>query len=137
MKRDNDFLRQLLLEIVDDPLPQRDYRFFHQPSGEELKLEYHIDKLVEAQFLAVKNEHVEPFGKGGTIFKGRRQIRSLTVSATNSGHDYLDAIRDNDIWSKTKQAVVETGGSATLDMIKSLGIGFLKTKIEKHTGIAL
>ena len=56
---------------------------------------------------------------------------------TFDGHDYLDAIRDEGIWNKTKQAVAETGGSATLEIVKSVAVGFLKTKIEKHTGIAL
>ena len=56
---------------------------------------------------------------------------------TSSGHDYLDAIRDDNIWNNTKKVVAETGGSATLDIIKSLAIGLLKTKIEKHTGITL
>jgi hypothetical protein len=59
------------------------------------------------------------------------------VRLTNSGHDYLEAIRDDGVWSRTRAAVAETGGSATLEIIKSLAMGFLKSKIEKHTGIQL
>ena len=126
-----------MLEIVDDPMPTKFYRFFHQPSEEEQKREYHVGLLRDNQFVAFKNERLEPYGKGGTSLQGRRQIRSLEVTATNSGHDFLEAIRDNTIWNSTKTAVAEIGGGATLDIIKRLAIGLLKTKIEKHTGIAL
>lgn len=53
------------------------------------------------------------------------------------GHDYLDAVRDNAVWERTKNAVAEAGGGATLDIVKDLAVGFLKTKIEKHTGLKL
>lgn len=66
-----------------------------------------------------------------------RGVNHGVFRITNSGHDYLDAIRDDGIWTKTKQAVADTGGSATLEIVKSLAIGYLKKKIENHTGIAL
>ena len=65
------------------------------------------------------------------------QVNDHVFRMTNQGHDYLDAIRDNGIWTKTKAAVAETGGSATLEIVKALALGFLKKKIETHTGIQL
>ncbi|WP_417279242.1 DUF2513 domain-containing protein [Celeribacter sp.] len=58
-------------------------------------------------------------------------------SVTFEGHDYLDAIRDEGIWSKTKNAVAETGGSASIEIVKALAVGFLKKKISQHTGMEL
>jgi hypothetical protein len=77
-----------------------------------------------------------------TLMKDAGWIDGRHVSAgvfrlTNSGHDYLDAVRDQGVWEKTKAAVIETGGSATLEIVKNLAIGFLKSKIEKHTGLSL
>jgi len=56
---------------------------------------------------------------------------------TSQGHDYLDAIRNDGIWQRTKEAVAETGGSAALEIIKAVALGLVKQKLEKHTGIEL
>lgn len=64
---------------------------------------------------------------------------SLPINATMTfqGHDYLDAIRSVGIWEQTKATIADTGGSATLEVLKSLATGFLKKKIEEHTGIEI
>ncbi|WP_085893338.1 DUF2513 domain-containing protein [Roseovarius litorisediminis] len=54
-----------------------------------------------------------------------------------NGHDYLDAVRDPGIWSKTTTAVKETGGSAALEIVKALAVGFAKKKLKDHTGVDL
>ena len=54
-----------------------------------------------------------------------------------TGHDDLDAIRDEGIWNKTLNAVAETGGSATLEMVKALATGFLKKTLELHIGVSM
>lgn len=56
---------------------------------------------------------------------------------TNEGHDFLEAIRDEGLWQKTKDTVSKTGGNATLEIVKALAIGFLKKKIAQHTDIDL
>ena len=56
---------------------------------------------------------------------------------TFAGHDFLDSVRDNSLWEKTKAAVADTGGNATLEIVKGLAVGFLRNKVEKHTGIIL
>lgn len=72
-----------------------------------------------------------------------RQYRTMNtivpdqVMISFQGHDYLDAIRDQGIWEKTKSVVAETGGNATLEIVKALALGFLKNKISQHTGIDL
>ena len=38
---------------------------------------------------------------------------------TSQGHDFIESIRDEGIWNKTKAMVSETGGNATLE-IKNL-----------------
>lgn len=65
------------------------------------------------------------------------QVGHSSYRLTNEGHDYLESIRDEGIWSKTKKAVAETGGNATLEIIKDLAIGFLKKQISDRTGIDL
>ncbi|WP_208348092.1 DUF2513 domain-containing protein [Pseudaestuariivita rosea] len=56
---------------------------------------------------------------------------------TAAGHNYLDSMRDEGVWSKTKKAVAETGGNATLEIVKKIAVGFLEKKIEDKTGLKL
>jgi len=86
-------------------------------SPEEAKESYHLELAGDFGF-------VTAVGRG-------------TFRLTAQGHDYLDAIRDEGIWEKTKVVVSETGGNATLEIMKALAIGFLKKKISQHTDIDL
>ena len=52
------------------------------------------------------------------------------------GHDFLDSIRDPEVWNKTKKGAAAAGGF-TFDLLKDLAKGFIKTKIEEHTGIKI
>ena len=124
-----------MLQYVDDPSSTVQLHFFQNADENEKQIEYHIELLADAGFVLKSGERIDPPGRGGTTLQGRRIIKSFALRVTNSGHDYLNAIRDEGIWNKTKQAVAETGGSATLEIIKSLATCFLKKKIEQHTGI--
>ncbi len=55
-------------------------------------------------------------------------------SLTWEGHEYLDSIRDPEIWDKVASAADEIG-SFGIDTLKTLAKGFIKTKIKEHTGI--
>lgn len=52
------------------------------------------------------------------------------------GHDFLDSIRDPDVWNKTKKGALAAGGF-TLNLLNDLAKGFIKKKIEDSTGIML
>lgn len=58
------------------------------------------------------------------------------VRLTWEGCDFLDSIRDEQVWRKTKEGVKQAGGF-TFELLKSLAKGLLKRKIEDHTGIEL
>ena len=50
------------------------------------------------------------------------------------GHDFLESVRDPEIWKTTKDVAKKAGGS-TFDTLIAIAKGLIKTKIEKHTGI--
>ncbi|MDA9393077.1 hypothetical protein WN73_21395 [Bradyrhizobium sp. CCBAU 45394] len=52
------------------------------------------------------------------------------------GHDFLDSIRSESVWEKTKDAT-DGIGSWTFEIVKELGKGFIKKQIEDRTGIKL
>ena len=53
---------------------------------------------------------------------------------TNQGHDYLEAIRSDTVWNKTKQGAAEVGGM-TLGMMKDLAIAYFKQEVAGKLGI--
>ncbi len=117
MKRDDDYIRELLLEFEahDDWLVLAPQTL--NPTPEERSRQYHIMLLADAGFAT--------------------NVGQETYRLTKAGHDYLDAVRDEGIWAKTKAAVAETGGNATLEIVKKVALGFVKKKIEQHTGLEL
>lgn len=55
---------------------------------------------------------------------------------TWSGHDFIDSIRDPDVWDRTK-AGASKAGRFTVELLKDLAKGFIKKQIEDRTGISL
>jgi len=113
VKRDNEILRNLLIEFEkqDDWLISVPSYMSMPP--EKRQRQHHVHLLLDAGLLA-------PVGRD-------------TFRLTNAGHDFLEAMRDEGIWTRTKQVVAETGGNATLEIVKQLAVGFLKKKIRDHT----
>ena len=112
MRRDNEYIRDLLFEIEN----HKESRYFSVGPFDQ-KNWYHLQLLCDS----------------GYLFEESERVYRLTAE----GHDFIESIRDEGIWNQTKSAVAETGGSATLELIKSIGLGFLKKKLAKHTGIEL
>ena len=114
MKRDDDLLRQLLLEMESS----EEWLFDDDPGEGQLdeRRAYHLHLLNDLGFVS-RNR--------------------FTFRMTARGHDYLDAVRDEGVWAKTKRSVQETGGSATVEIIKEIAIAFLKKKLSDHTGLSL
>jgi hypothetical protein len=97
MKRDMDLVRDLLLRIEGDPLFDGT-TWVRIESPEELgitghspkEVAYHLDLLIEEKFI-----------KGSSDIQPMPMINNLTWK----GHEFLDNIRDNGIWSKTKERI--------------------------------
>lgn len=125
--RDLDRMRSILLKLEGNEFKEFGNGWV-QTNGEdffEKTDQYQIVLLNQAGFIEI-NEH--------------RTIGSVVpdlLRVTFHGHDYIGAIKDEGIWESTKTAVAETGGSAGLEIVKALALGFVKQKLSKHTGIDL
>ena len=89
-------------------------------SYEEQKEYYHIQLLCDVGYLVQEGDN-----------------KNSGYRLTSQGHDFIEAINDEGIWKKTKEAVAEQGGNATLKMVKDIAIGFLKKKLSDHADIDL
>jgi hypothetical protein len=127
MKRDMDLIRELLLRLEELPAsPDTPLRltigqaplFFEEKSDVEIK--YQLYLMSQGDFIC-RGQYLE---SGTFEYYGFRW----------AGHDYLDAIRDQEVWEKTKRAA-EGARGFTFDLIKDLAKGFLKTQIKERTGV--
>ncbi|WP_408436663.1 DUF2513 domain-containing protein [Paraburkholderia sediminicola] len=48
------------------------------------------------------------------------------------GQEFLDTIRNDSVWVKTKTQLIENGGALTFELIKEVALGYLKAHL--HLG---
>jgi Hypothetical protein (DUF2513) len=98
MKRNMELIRDILLRVEADP--KLDGADFRRATAEtlgitertEAEVAYHLDLLIQAGFL-----------NGNTKMLGRGDQKLTRISKlTWEGHEFLDDIRDPEIWRKTK-----------------------------------
>ncbi len=117
MKRDNDYLRELLFEFENADSWSIFFPQTYGMSDEAVKKYYHIQLLYDDGYLVEDNDDL--------------------YRLTSQGHDFIESIRDKGIWEETKEAVAETGGNATLEILKAVATGLLKKKLSEHADIDL
>ena len=151
MRRDMDMIRDILLAIEGD-----EYLPFNASSGEWIKnikykdvrhdqeagwmLCYHLELLLDGKFITAKYQE---YG-GKEIMNGEdllinKRNQKISVSPTGltwRGHEFLDSIRDPEIWRETKDGAKKIGG-LSIELIGELAKGLLKKKIEDCTGIKI
>jgi len=115
MKRDMELVRHLLqaTEQADD-VPF-DAGSLASDEFDEAAIVYHVELLQQAGLLSAS---VSRYISGG----GSAIIQRLTWQ----GHDYLDAVRDDTVWNRTKARIGETVGTASLEVIKAVAISVTK-----------
>lgn len=133
MKRDFDFIRELLLRIeggevsfvtLSNEVAQTLGVVPDKPlaDGEAEKLEFHLHLLEQAGFIEVRFRNMG----GHVILKG----------LTWQGFDFLDAIRDPEVWKKTKEGASKVGGW-TFGLLKDMGTAYLKHAAKERLGLDL
>lgn len=118
MKRDWDTIRDILFRTEElAPNKALSLQDFKQNRAHEIA--YHVLLLHEAGLIHASI--YASFDTGPTDFR----ISSLTWQ----GHEFLDAIRNESVWNKIKGKIAAEGMAMPLEVIKSLGVEFLKNFI--------
>lgn len=117
MRRDYNLIRDILFKC-EEKLPGRigvdDIVRFLEPDEEKFdemydKCLYHVELLIDQGFISVNPLRAIGVKKNYFILR-----------LTSAGCDYLDSIRDNNIWQKVLSKISKVGGSTTLDIIAEL-----------------
>lgn len=109
MKRDLSLIRDMLLRIEEltDTKIALDLSDFADLHTDRAVLVFHTCLLIEARFI-----------RGGIIAGKPTDIRIDRLTFT--GCDYLDSIRDNDVWHKVCDHLARFGGGAAMATVKAL-----------------
>lgn len=86
---------------------------------------YHVMLLCEAGYLV--GEDLSCMGS---------DLEWEAQRLTYAGHEFLDTIRDAEVWRRTKDAAGKVGG-ASLQVVLELGKTYVKQVLVERTGIAL
>lgn len=101
MKRDMDLIRLLLLEIT----------------GEEVDFSgYTSDVIRYHQWLLIDAKLAE----GNVTWIHGHVVAASISRLTWSGHDFLETIKSEDVWQKTRNTVIEKGVGTPFEVLKQL-----------------
>ncbi len=105
MTRDMDTVRKILLHVEQASEP------VEQVSGIPAEIfSYHAALLMEAGLIE------GDFAKDSNLLARDAVVFRLTWS----GHDFLDAARDDTVWRTAKEKVLKLGASWTFDLLKEM-----------------
>lgn len=137
MKRDDELIRRILIELIESPEAYSEEFIFLRMSEDERIRSYHLQLLLDSKLVEIQDQRRFYINDEMPSQEGRVFSRCQTFRVTNDGQDFYSATRDDGIWKRTKRVVAEEGGSVALELIKSLAIGFAKKQIEDRTGFKL
>lgn len=119
MKRDMDLVRKILLKIEEQHVSTAILNL--KIEGYDLPtVAYHCKILNEAGLLS----HYSAQYASNEIYMF--QVGGLTWE----GNDYLDKVRDDSVWKKTKDVIVEKGLPMVFDTIKTISSAFITAAAE-------
>ena len=120
MKRDLNLIRKMLLRIeeLDSTKHKITISSFLDLCDNPVIISLHIELLADSYYIEIS----EPI-----YVKNIKDF--LIYRLTSDGYDYLDSIREASIWKKTSDKLIQVGGSAALDVVKSLAISVVKDRL--------
>ena len=124
MKLDKDLVREILLAIEankDDPLG---WINLNLEGREVADVSYHVMLLHDAGFIVGKDLSDDC----GSDWRPQR--------LTYRGHEFLDTVRDSEIWRRTK-AGAEKAGVAGLGLLLEIGKAYAKQVAKEKLNIEL
>jgi hypothetical protein len=117
MKRDLDLVRGILLHMEGsgENAGPSGFSEFIEKGYEIREIHYHVRLLHDAGLL-----------EADEIVPGQWWPERMTWS----GHEFLDAARNEDLWRETKRVVAKSAGSAPFQVFQELLLRGLRTRLE-------
>lgn len=113
MKKNWLIIRDILLRLEATDTPNAVVNAIHLPQYPEQEVAYNMRLLSEAGY--IKANILESKSGDGRI------ASALARSLTNAGHDLLDTIRNDTVWSKIQDTFKAKGIDMTFDLVITAG----------------
>ena len=125
MKRDMELMRKILFAIEEQYEPGDGYLFGLKIDGYDMKMiAEHCDFLDQQGFVKT---YKPQFG-GDTI------VAFFVGNITNRGFDYLELIRSDDVWDKTKTEIEEKKLPKTIEWFAKIAGIFTGNVVKELNG---
>jgi len=138
MKRDLDLIRTILLDIEEcDTFNPEHFHSFKWLKKWQNNIESTVATELSEEYVAYQIKLIQENGLfSEPLFIIKNAGSGITLTQTwkffglsPTGHKFLDSIRHKDIFEKIKATVQENGGNLPFEIIKELGMSYLKKKI--------
>ncbi|MFG0323712.1 DUF2513 domain-containing protein [Pseudomonas sp. zjy_15] len=123
MKLDKELVRDVLLAVEAHDEPDR-WLAIKIPGKSDIEVSYHIMLLAEAGMLKADD------------VGSHDGFEWVPTRLTYKGHEFLETVRDPEIWRRTKEGA-EKAGIAGLGMLVELGKAYGKQLLKERLGIDL
>lgn len=108
MQRDMDLVRRILLQTADADADRIRTTSVHVDGYDERTVARHMELMHEAGLIEANLYTTEELGA----------LRGYVNRITWAGYDFLDAARNDTVWTRTKALVAEKGGSVPFELLK-------------------
>ena len=129
MRRDMDLIRELMLAL--EAMEIRPGSVWHiDPYEGEMAIEGYTAEEIDG--------HLALLSRSGYLISGDSgAMRGILFKGFEwAGHDFLDSVRDPEIWQATKQTAEKVKGFS-FDLLVALAKGVIKKKIADVSGIEI
>lgn len=109
MKLDYDCIRYILITIENSDNPRLLASSLSNETYNVNTILYHIECLLDVHYLDVS----KPISSLGSLYNDYFIFR-----ITMHGHQFLDSIRNTDVWNKTKTTAKEVGATTLNSILK-------------------
>ncbi|MER0283813.1 DUF2513 domain-containing protein [Clostridioides difficile] len=110
MKRNLELIRDILIKMEESDADRMSISDFMTDIYDERTISYHLQLLLDVGFI-----EATPMGVQRCLYK-----HYIVKRITSFGYDYLDNIRDDTVWNKTKKQLGNFASSASLEVIGSV-----------------
>jgi hypothetical protein len=123
MKLDKELVREVLLavEAIDKPRGMFELEI---PGWSDQEISYHVMLLEEAGLLSAIS------------VGGMNNFKWAASRLTYSGHEFLETVRDPEVWRRTKDGAEKVGGIG-LGMLVEVGKAYGKQILKERLGLDL
>ncbi len=123
MKRDMDLIRYIMISLEEE---MKAGNIYFADNIDFTKFSNDIGKNIinEHLMLLLENEFIEAVYAGNKISPSAFAIKRIT----NKGHDFIDALRNDNVWNKVKEKATSVGGF-TLSAVYELGKEYVKQEL--------